>query len=250
VRRQSQSDLPCPKGAAHCVAMRVGDDVRIEASDQLVGGCDYLHTFCILQDMPHRRDSKALAVMKELGVVRPLELERRGIPRAHLYELARAGFVERQGRGLYVVKGHRYTRHHALAQVAKRVPGGVVCLLSALSFHGLTTQLPPEVWLALPEKARRPQLDYPRLRVARFSGAALSEGIEQHTIEGVGVRVYSAAKTVADCFKYRNKIGIDVAVEALKDFTRSHRGGANALARFARICRVSRVMQPYLDSIA
>jgi predicted transcriptional regulator of viral defense system len=191
-----------------------------------------------------------LVVMKELGVVRPLELERRGISRAHLYELKRAGLVERQGRGLYVVKGHRYTAHHALAQVAKRVPGGVVCLLSALNFHGLTTQLPPEVWLALPENARRPHLDYPRLRVARFSGAALSEGIERHTIEGVGVRVYSAAKTVADCFKYRNKIGIDVAVEALKDFTRTHRGGANALARFARICRVSRVMQPYLDSIA
>jgi predicted transcriptional regulator of viral defense system len=196
------------------------------------------------------RDTKALTLIKELGVVRPVDLESRGIPRTHLYELARSGLVERQGRGLYVAKGHRYTAQHALAQVAKRVPGGVVCLLSALSFHGLTTQLPPEVWLALPEKARRPQLDYPRLRVARFSGSALSEGIERHTIEGVEVRVYSAAKTVADCFKYRNKIGIDVAVEALKDFTRTHRGGANALARFARICRVSRLMQPYLDSIA
>ena len=130
------------------------------------------------------------------------------------------------------------------------MPGGVVCLLSALRFHELTTQLPAEVWVALPEKARRPRLDYPRLRVARFSGAALSEGIERHTIEGVEVRVYSAAKTVADCFKYRNKIGIDVAVEALKDFTRNHRGGANDLARFAGICRVSRVMQPYLDAIA
>lgn len=200
--------------------------------------------------MRSRRDSKALALIKELGVVRPVDLESRGIPRAHVYELARSGLVERQGRGLYVAKGHRYTAQHALAQVAKRVSGGVVCLLSALSFHGLTTQLPPEVWLALPEKARRPRLDYPRLRVARFSGAALSEGIERHTIEGVEVRVYSAAKTVVDCFKYRNKIGIDVAVEALKDFTRTHRGGANALARFARICRVSRVMQPYLDSIA
>ena len=200
--------------------------------------------------MRSRRDSKALALIRELGVVRPVDLESRGIPRAHVYELARAGLVERQGRGLYVAKGHRYTAQHALAQVARRVSGGVVCLLSALSFHGLTTQLPPEVWLALPERARRPRLDYPRLRVARFSGAALSEGIERHTIEGVEVRVYSAAKTVADCFKYRNKIGIDVAVEALKDFTRSHRGGANALARFARICRVSRVMQPYLDSIA
>jgi predicted transcriptional regulator of viral defense system len=129
------------------------------------------------------------------------------------------------------------------------VPGGVVCLLSALRFHGLTTQQPADVWLALPEKARRPRLDYPRLRVARFSGAALSEGVETHRIEGVNVRVYSAAKTVADCFKYRNKIGIDVAVEALKDFARTRRGGANDLARAARACRVSRVMQPYLDAI-
>jgi predicted transcriptional regulator of viral defense system len=106
------------------------------------------------------------------------------------------------------------------------------------------------VWVALPEKARKPRLEYPRLRIVRFSGAALTEGIEGHLVEGVEVRVYSAAKTVADCFKFRNKIGIDVAVEALKDFSRKHRGGANELARFARICRVTRVMQPYLDAIA
>jgi predicted transcriptional regulator of viral defense system len=200
--------------------------------------------------MSSRIDARVLGIIRKLGVVRPVDLEKLGVPRAQLYELVRTGRVERQGRGLYVAKGHRYTADHALAQVAKRVPGGVVCLLSALRFHELTTQLPAEVWLALPEKARRPRLDYPRLRVARFSGAALSEGIEGHTVEGVEVRVYSAAKTVADCFKYRNKIGTDVAVEALKDFTRTHRGGANELARFARICRVSRVMQPYLDAIA
>ena len=104
------------------------------------------------------------------------------------------------------------------------------------------------MWIALPEKARKPRLDYPRLRVTRFSGAAFTEGIETHRIEGVDVRVYSAAKTVADCFKYRNKIGIDIAVEALRDFSRRYRGGANDLARFARICRVARVMQPYLDA--
>jgi predicted transcriptional regulator of viral defense system len=103
---------------------------------------------------------------------------------------------------------------------------------------------------ALPAKARRPRLDHPRLRVARFSGLAWAEGVERHRVEGVPIRVYSAAKTVADCFKYRNKVGIDVAVEALRDFHRKYRGGANALARFARICRVSRVMQPYLDAIA
>ena len=200
--------------------------------------------------MSSKIDARVLRIIRQLGIVRPVDLEKQGVRRAQLYELVRTGMVERQGRGLYVAKGHRYTADHALAQVAKRVPGGVVCLLSALRFHDLTTQLPAEVWVALPEKARRPRLDYPRLRVARFSGAALSEGIERHTTEGVEVRVYSAAKTVADCFKYRNKIGIDVAVEALKDFTRTHRGGANDLARFARICRVSRVMQPYLDAIA
>jgi hypothetical protein len=142
------------------------------------------------------------------------------------------------------------TAHHTLAQVAKRIPSGVFCLLTALRFHGLTTQNPADVWIALPEKARKPRLDYPRLRVARFSGAALTEGIETHRLERVEVHVYSAAKTVADCFKYRNKVGIDVAVEALRDFSRRHRGGATELARFARICRVTRVMQPYLDAIA
>ena len=106
------------------------------------------------------------------------------------------------------------------------------------------------MWIALPEKARKPRLDFPRLRVARFSGAAFSEGIETHRREGVEVRVYSAAKTVADCFKYRNKVGINVAVEALRDFSRRHRSGATELARFAGICRVTRVMQPYLDAIA
>ncbi len=196
-----------------------------------------------------QRDSQALAVIKDMGLSRPVDLERRGVPRGRLYALAAAGLVERKARGLYVAKGHRYTANHALAQAAKRVPAGVVCLLSALRFHGLTTQQPAEVWLALPGKARRPRLDYPRLRVARFSGASLSGGIETHLIEGVKVRVYSAAKTVADCFKYRNKIGVDVAVEALKDFTATRRGGANDLARFARGCRVSRVIQPYLDAI-
>jgi predicted transcriptional regulator of viral defense system len=106
------------------------------------------------------------------------------------------------------------------------------------------------VWIALPEKARRPRLDHPRLRVTRSSGLALTECIEVHRVEGVDVRIYSAAKTVADCFRYRNKVGIDVAVEALRDFSRRHRGGATELARCARFCRVSRVMQPYLDAIA
>ena len=195
-------------------------------------------------------NDQIMKLIQRLGIARPADLEDRGIPRGRLYRLVRAGLVERQGRGIYVASGHPYSAEHTLAQVARRIPGGVLCLLTALRFHELTTQAPAEVWIALPEKARRPRLDYPRLRVARFSGAALTEGIETHRIENVDVRVYSAAKTVADCFKYRNKIGIDVAVEALRDLSRRHRGRANELARFARICRVARVMQPYLDAIA
>lgn len=195
-------------------------------------------------------DHQILDLVKRLGVVRPTDFEAHGIPRARLYGLVAKGLLERRARGVYVASDHPYTAEHALAQVAKRIPNGVVCLLTALRFHELTTQLPPEVWIALPEKARRPKLDYPRLRVTRFSGASLTEGVETHTIEGVEVRIYSAAKTVADCFKYRNKVGIDVAVEALKDFSRRHRGRAGDLVRFARICRVARVMQPYLDAIS
>lgn len=198
----------------------------------------------------HKDDSTILRTIRRLGVVRPIDLESRGIPRGRLYHLVRKGLVERQARGLYVAGSHRYTAEHTLVQVAKRVPAGVFCLLTALRFHGLTTQNPANVWITLPERSRKPCLDYPLLRVARSSGAALVAGIETHRIEGVEVRVYSAAKTVVDCFKYRNKVGIDVAVEALRDFSRRYRGRASELANFARVCRVTRVMQPYLDAIA
>lgn len=193
---------------------------------------------------------RALELIEKMGIVRPRELEARGISRAQLSRLVEDGLVLREARGLYVVARHAPTAAHTLAQVAKRVPEGVFCLLTALRFHGLTTQSPAEVWIALPEKARRPRLEYPRLRIARFSGEALTEGIMERRAEGVTLHVYSPAKTVADCFKYRNKIGIDIAVEALRDFNRRYRGGATELARFARICRVARVMQPYLDAIA
>jgi predicted transcriptional regulator of viral defense system len=192
---------------------------------------------------------RALQLIRQMGIMRPSEFEARGIPRAVVYRLVRRGLVARRARGIYVAVQHATTAEHTLAHVAKRLPGGVFCLLTALRFHGLTTQAPADVWIALPENARKPRLDYPRLRVARFSGKALTDGIETHRLEGVEIRVYSAAKTVADCFKYRNKVGIDVAIEALRDFGRRYRGGATDLARFARTCRVARVMQPYLDAI-
>ena len=200
--------------------------------------------------MPTTRSDRTLRLIEKLGLARPRDLERHGITRSQLARLVEDGRVVRKARGIYIAARHAPTEVHTLAQVAKRVPGGVFCLFTALRFHSLTTQSAAEVWIALPEKGRRPRLDHPRLRVARFSGPALTEGVQVHRAEGVVIRVYSAAKTVADCVKYRNKIGIDVAVEALRDYSRKRRGGANELARYARICRVTRDMQPYLDAIA
>jgi predicted transcriptional regulator of viral defense system len=200
--------------------------------------------------MDSSSEQVSLEIIARVGLARPSDLEAYGISRGVLSELLRKGFVVREARGIYRTADHPITADHALAVVAKAVPTGVLCLLTALRFHDLTTQSPAEVWIAVPEKARRPRLTYPRLRVARFSGAALTEGIATHRIEGVDVRVYGPAKTVADCFKYRNKIGIDVAIEALRDFGMRHRGRATELAHFAKVCRVSRVMQPYLDAIA
>jgi predicted transcriptional regulator of viral defense system len=122
--------------------------------------------------------------------------------------------------------------------------------LSALRFHGLTTQDPHEVWIAIDFKAHKPSVESPALRVVRFSGRALVEGIERHKIEGVRVHVYAAAKTVADCFKYRHKIGIDVAIEALRDSLRSRKATVDQIHRFAKVCRVANVMRPYLESAA
>ncbi len=195
------------------------------------------------------RNRKIVGLVKRLGVVRPTDLEAHGVPRAHLYGLVREGLIERQGRGVYTVSEHPYTENHSLALVSKRVPAAVICLLTALRFHELTTQVPHEVWVAIPEKARRPQVDYPRLRVMRFSGVALREKIETHRIEGVEVRVYSAAKTVADCFKYRNKIGLDITLEALRDGWQQRKFTIDELERCARICRVERVMRPYEEAL-
>ena len=201
--------------------------------------------------MPYQSPSdRALYLLRDAGIVRPRDFERRGVSRTQIRRLYEQGAIERVGRGLYTLPGTVLTQWHSLAEASQRVRGGVICLLSALRFHGLTTQNPYEVWMAIDRKAWRPKPGSPQLRLVYLSGPSLREGVEAHDVGGVTVKVFSAAKTVADCFKYRNKIGIDVAVEALRDFSRSHRGGATELARCARICRVSRVMQPYLDAIA
>ena len=183
------------------------------------------------------------------SVLRTQDLEHLGVSRKALKELSDRGIIERIGRGLYRVAASEITEHQSLVEAAKRVPQGVVCLLSALRFHGLTTQNPFVVWLAIDRKAWHPRIDYPPLQIVRFSGDALRSGVETHILQGVQVRVYSPAKTVADCFKYRNKIGLDVAIEALRDCVKKKIGTFDDLWRFARICRVANVMRPYLESL-
>ena len=187
-----------------------------------------------------------LAALQSL--VRPRDVEARGMARESLLRLYRQGILVRPARGVYALAESSVTEHHSLAVAAKLVPRGVVCLLSALRFHGLTTQDPHEVWIAIDYKAHKPSVASPALRVVRFSGPALVEGIAVHEIERVQGHVYGAAKTVADCFKYRHKIGIDVAIEALRDALRSKKAAVDEIHRFAKVCRVANVIQPYLES--
>ena len=193
---------------------------------------------------------RLIDLVRNQGLIRPRDLAPLGIPRVSLTRAVRRGQLEPIGRGLYGLPGRPVSAHGVLAEVARRVPKGVVCLLSALRFHGLTTQAPFEVWLAIENKAIAPKLDYPPLRIVRFSGAALTEGVEEHLVDGVTVRVTGVAKTVADCFKYRNKIGLDVALEALREAWREKRMTSEDLWRYAKVCRVANVMRPYLESLA
>jgi len=192
---------------------------------------------------------RVLELVQKSGVLRPRDLDVHGIPREYLSRLRKRGLLERVGRGLYVLSGADVTEHHGLAEACKRVPHAVVCLISALSFHELTTQAPFEVWLAIGEKTWRPRGTELPLRIMRFSGGALADGVEEHTIEGVPVKVYCVAKTVADCFKYRNKIGLDVALEALRECWRERRCTMDELWHYAGVCRVENVMRPYLESL-
>jgi predicted transcriptional regulator of viral defense system len=182
-------------------------------------------------------------------VLRPRDLASHGISRQVLHRLHTEGRLERRGRGLYVLAGAALSEHEMLAQAAARVPHGVVCLLSALRFHGLTTQNPAEIWLAIDRKARPPNEPELPLRIVRFSGKARTAGVKTHVVDGVRVRVYESAKTVADCFKYRYKIGVDVAIEALRECWRSRHCTADELWRYAAICRMANVMRPYLEAV-
>ncbi len=184
------------------------------------------------------------------GLIRPSDLAALGLPRVALTRLVRQGLLTRVGRGLYARPDRPVSEHGTLAQVARKHPQAIVCLLSALRMHDLTTQSPFEVWLAIPNKARAPKVEYPPLRIVRFSGALLSDGIEEHRVDGVTARVTTVARTVADCFKFRNKIGLDVAMEALREAWANKRVSMDKLWRYATLCRVANVMRPYMESLS
>ena len=191
-----------------------------------------------------------LGLAAERGLIRPCDLDALGLPSIALTRLVRQGLLSRVGRGLYARPDRTVSEHGTLAEVARKHPQAIICLLSALRVHDLTTQAPFEVWIAIPNKAHAPKIDYPPMRIMRFSGAALTEGIEAHRIDGVTVRVTNVARTVADCFKFRNKIGLDVAMEALQEAWRSRRVSMDELWRYGTLCRVANVMRPYMESLS
>jgi predicted transcriptional regulator of viral defense system len=192
----------------------------------------------------------ARAILAEHGVLRLREIVDAGIAEETIARLVRRGEVIRLTRGLYQLADHKVAAAHSLVEATKQVPRGVICLLSALQYHGLTTQLPSRVWIAIDRNAWKPTAQHPPLRVLRFGGKALTVGVEIHTIEGIAVPVYGVAKTVVDCFRYRNKIGLDVALEALRESLRKRRCAPNELWRLAHELRILSVMKPYLEAMA
>jgi predicted transcriptional regulator of viral defense system len=182
------------------------------------------------------------------GVFRTGEAIKSGVHSRTLYTLRDQGVLEQLGRGMYRFADLPKLGNPDLATVALKVPKGVICLISALSWHEMTTEIPHEVYLALLRGAEPPRMEHPPLRIFWFQGAAFAEGVEEHVIDSIRVRVYSPEKTLADCFKYRNKIGMDVVLEALKLYKQRRRFKADELIRFARICRVEKVMRPYLEA--
>ncbi len=192
---------------------------------------------------------RLLQYARRHGMIRPRDLEAIGVPRAVLKRLVDRGELVRHVRGVYTLPDHEPTRHTDLATVCARAPKAIACLVSALEFHNLTTQVPHAVWIMISKAGHRPRIDQPPIRVVRASGKALTTGIETHQIEGVEVRLTNAAKTVADCFKYRDHVGQDVAIEALRDCLRQGKATPSDLYEMAKIDRVAKVIRPYIEAL-
>jgi predicted transcriptional regulator of viral defense system len=200
--------------------------------------------------MPAAKKTEVLLRLARKGPVRARDLAQAGIPRAYLRRLCDRGLLEQVDRGLYRMADAPVTELHSLAEVAKRVPHAVICLLSALQVHGLTTEVPHAVWVLIDRHARLPKVSYPKLEVVRASGPARVHGIETRRVEGVEIRLTTPAKTVADCFRYRRHVGLDVAIEALRDYRRKRSAGMDALVAAARADRIYALMRPYMEATA
>jgi predicted transcriptional regulator of viral defense system len=194
-------------------------------------------------------EDRILEIAGQRGIIRPRDVEAVGIPREYLIRLWRKGQLERFKRGLYRLPEMPVSEHITLMEVAPQAPNAVICLISALNFHELTTQVPHEVWIAIGKSSWRPVTEYPPLNVSYFSGQSFLYGIQEHNVNGVSIKVYSPAKTVADCFKFRNKVGQDVAIEALKDAWRQRKASMAEIWEAAKVCRVARIIKPYCEAI-
>jgi predicted transcriptional regulator of viral defense system len=194
------------------------------------------------------KTDQVLDMAKRKGVVRARDLKEKGLPSRYLSRLAGRGKLEREGRGLYRHPEAPLTENHSLALTAARYPNATVCLLSALQFHELGTQMPRRVWVAREKGDWSPKASPTSLEVVHMSGSSFKEGKRTHEVEGVSVQVFSPAKTVADCFKFRGKVGLGVAIEALREYVRSESGPVEELYRFAEVCRVRSVVSPYIEA--
>lgn len=196
-----------------------------------------------------RFDRAAAVFKKHGGILHTAQALRAGIHPSTLYAMRDSGALEVVSRGVYRLAGSSPLGNPDLVTVATRIPGGVICLISALAFHKLTTQIPHEVHVALTRGAEEPRVDHPPIKTYRFTGEAFTEGVEAHELDSVSVRIYSPEKTLTDCFKFRNQIGLDTVVEAVRSYSEHGRVKVDDLMRYASICRVTRIIRPYLEAI-
>lgn len=207
------------------------------------------NTHCRMKPPPSAHEKSVLDLSLRRGLLRARDFSALDVPTVVLTRLVRAGKLERIGRGVYMFPDAQISEHHSHAEVALRAPRGVICLLTALRVHEIGTQSPFQLWLALPTGTKTPRIDYPPIRAVHMSGQSYSEGIEFIQAEGVSVPIFNAAKTVADCFKFRNKVGLDVALEALREGWRERKFTMDDLWRYAELNRVSKVIRPYMESL-
>ena len=213
-----------------------------------VGYCNYMPTYSNMLIMTESQKSQVAALAKKLGILRASDLQSKGLAREYLARLVEEGILTKDGRGLYRHVEHDASANIGLALIARKHPDAIVCLLSALRYYEIGTQNPWEVWIAIDRKGRKPKMEYPPLRIFRYSTPSLGNGILTHSIDGVKVRMTTPERTIADCFKYRNKIGIDVCTEALREALKRRGFNINKLTEQAKLCRVLNVIRPYIEA--